>query len=103
MREYELIMVLSPEVDEAGVTSVVDRVTQFITQRGGSVTGQETWGLRKLAYPIQKFTEGNYIFTDFSFEPSSTKELDTSIKVSSEVIRHLLVKKETAHQEVSNQ
>ena len=87
-------MVLSPDVDESGLTSVVDRVTQFIEQRGGSITHQETWGLRKLAYPIQKFEEGNYTFTDFDFEPSHITDLDSRLKSSLEIIRYLLVKKE---------
>ena len=95
MREYELVMVLSPEVDDVGTAGVVDRVTQFITQRGGSITNQENWGLRRLAYPIQEFREGSYILAEFTFEPSSTKELEASLMASSEVLRHLLVKKES--------
>ncbi len=94
MRDYELVMVLSPEVDEEGVTATVDRVSQFITQRGGSLTNQERWGVRRLAYPIQKFLEGNYVLTQFTFEPNSTKELEASLRASGEVIRYLLVKKE---------
>ena len=95
MREYELVIVLSPEVDDVGTTGVVDRVTQFITQRGGAVTNQQNWGLRRLAYPIQKFREGSYILAEFTFEPGSTKELEASLTASGEVLRYLLVKKES--------
>ena len=87
-------MVLSPDVDESGLTSVVDRVTQFINEQGGYIANQEAWGLRKLAYPIQKFEEGNYTFTDFDFEPSHITDLDARLKSSLEIIRYLLVKKE---------
>ena len=95
MRDYELVMVLSPEVDEEGVTGVVERLTQFITERGGSLINQEHWGTRRLAYPIQKFREGNYVLTQFASEPGSARELEANLKASGEVIRYLLVKKET--------
>jgi small subunit ribosomal protein S6 len=85
-------MVLSPEVDEEGVTGVVGRITEFITGQGGSITRQENWGLRRLAYPIQKFREGNYVLAQMTLEPSVTRELEENIKASGEVLRYLLVK-----------
>ena len=85
-------MVLSPEVDEEGVTGVVDRITEFITGQGGSITRQENWGIRRLAYPIQKFREGNYVLAQMTLEPSVTRELEENIKASGEVLRYLLVK-----------
>lgn len=88
-------MVLSPEVDEEGVAGIVERVTRFITERGGSLVNQEHWGTRRLAYPIQKFQQGNYVVTQFAFEPSSAKELEANIKASGQVLRYLLVKRET--------
>ena len=94
MREYELVMVLSPEVDEDGVARTIDRVTQFIAQRGGSITNQEHWGTRRLAYPIDDFREGNYVLANLTFEPSLARELEANLKSSAEVIRYLLVKKD---------
>ena len=87
-------MVLSPQVDEEGVAGVVERFSKFITDRGGAISNQESWGTRRLAYPIQDFREGNYMLTQFSFEPGSTRELETSLKTSEEIIRYLLVKRE---------
>ncbi len=95
MRDYELVLVLSPEVDEEGVASTVERVNQFITERGGSLSNQDHWGTRRLAYPIQNFREANYMVTQFTFDPSSTVELEANLKSSGEIIRYLLVKKET--------
>ncbi len=95
MRDYELVMVLSPEVDEERANGVVERITQLITQRGGSITNQEHWGIRRLSYPIQKFREGNYMLAQFTCEPDSTKELESSLRAAVEVIRYLLIKKET--------
>lgn len=95
MRDYELVMVLSPEVDEEGEAGIVERVTRFITERGGSLVNQEHWGTRRLAYPIQKFKEGKYVVTRFAFDPSSARELEANLKTSGQVLRHLLVKRET--------
>ncbi|MBI4339491.1 MAG: 30S ribosomal protein S6 [Chloroflexi bacterium] len=93
MREYELVMVLNPEMDEETTASVVNRVTQSITERGGMLAKQDNWGLRRLAYPIQKYREGNYVLTQFSLDPKFTLELESSLRVTSSVIRHLLVLK----------
>jgi len=95
LTDYELMMVLSPDTDEQGITGVKDRLSQFITQRGGAVTNQANWGLRRLAYPIRKFREGNYVLTEFTFEPGPTKELEGTVKVWGEVLRYLLVKKDS--------
>lgn len=92
-REYELVMVLSPDMDEATTTGAIGRVTQFITERGGALVKQDTWGLRRLAYPIKKYREGNYVLTQFSMEPQHTKELESSLRVTASVIRHLLIEK----------
>ncbi len=103
MRDYELVMVLSPEVDQERVDGVVDRVTQYIADRGGSVEEKESWGLRRLAYPIQRFREGNYVRARFSFEPDSTKGLEASLKTSAEIIRFLLIKRDPKSQPKSKQ
>ena len=95
MRIYELVMVFSPELDEQEVANSVERVTHFISERGGSVNSQEEWGVRRLAYPILGFNEGKYLLTEFASEAAPVVELEASLKASSEIIRHLLVKKAT--------
>ena len=95
MRSYELVLVMSPEADEGQTTAAVERISRFITERGGSVDQQKPWGVRKLAYPIRKFREGNYIVTQLTLDPARTTELEASIQASGEVLRHLLVKKAT--------
>ncbi len=95
MRDYQLALVLSPELDEDGVTGITDRLSQFITQRGGTVGNLDKWGVRKLAYPLKKYQEGNYLRTEFTVEAQAAKELEASLKLWSEVLRHLLVRKET--------
>ncbi len=92
LRDYELVMVISPEVNEEEAANTLDRVARFITERGGSITNQEHWGLRRLAYPIDRFHEGNYFLTRLTLGPQIAKELEGSLRVSEEVLRHLLVR-----------
>ena len=97
MKDYELVMVLSPEDDETAVSSTLERLTRFVDEHGGTVTDQESWGLRRLAYPIKKFREGNYILTHLRLEPRFTQELDNSLMVTEGIIRHLLTKIGDSH------
>ncbi len=94
MREYELVIVISPEVEEEAATGVVERVSKFITDRGGEVTNQDDWGTQRLAYPIQDYREGNYVLTQFNSEPAAAKELDDALRAYQEIIRHLVMKRE---------
>ncbi len=94
MREYELIMVISPEVDEENATGVVERVSKFITDRGGEITNQDNWGTQRLAYPIQDYREGNYVLAQFNSEPATAKELDDTLRAYQELLRHLVTRRE---------
>ncbi|MCZ6615540.1 MAG: 30S ribosomal protein S6 [Chloroflexi bacterium] len=94
MRDYELVVVVSPEAGEEQTTETVERISRFITEQGGSVSNQEQWGVRRLAYPIQKFHEGNYFITEFTLEPAQAVELEASVQASQEILRHLLVKRD---------
>ncbi len=90
LRDYELVMVLSPEVGDEEVTATVERVTGFVAERGGSVVDQEHWGLRRLAYPIRNFQEGNYILTRFTLDSQDVRELDRTLTASQDLLRHLV-------------
>jgi len=94
MCDYELVTIINPEVDEEGVAKISDEVGKFITERDGVVEEVKQWGKRKLAYPIKKFMEGNYVLTRFKLEPKLIKEVEAEIKASEEVLRHLVVKAE---------
>jgi small subunit ribosomal protein S6 len=87
-------MVLDPELEDEQSSATVDRMTQFVTSRGGEVTNVNTWGKRKLSYPIKSRTEGNYIITHLRIEPARAAELEATLRLSEEVLRHLLVKTE---------
>lgn len=93
MRYYELMMVVVPQIDEEGLAVTLERVNHYVSERGGSVVRQERWGrLRRLAYPIKNYNEGNYILTHLEMEPQDAKDLETTLTLSEDVLRHLLVK-----------
>jgi small subunit ribosomal protein S6 len=92
MHDYELVAVISPEVDEDGMSKLVEKVTQSINSRGGIVEELKDWGKRKLAYPVRKFMEAEYIVARFKLMPKSVKELEKEIGASGDVLRYLVVK-----------
>jgi len=92
LRDYELVLVINPEIAEEDVPSTIDKVSQFITGRGGTVAGVNHWGRRKLAYPIHRHMEGNYVVTQFQLDPEQIAGLEASLGLAEEVIRHLVVR-----------
>lgn len=92
MRDYELVVIISPEVTDEEFPVTLEKMNQFITDRGGSITEVNQWGRRKLAYPIGNFMEGNYVLTQFKMEPKQTAELEASLRLTEEILRHLLVR-----------
>ncbi len=92
MNNYELIVIISPQILDEDVTKVMDKISDIITNRGGTITELNQWGRRKLAYAIGKYSEGNYALTRFKLKPELTKEVKNNLNLSNEVIRHLLVK-----------
>jgi small subunit ribosomal protein S6 len=91
MRDYELVAIISPELDEEGVSEIIDKVSRSIDSRGGVVEGVDKWGIRKLAYPIRKFMEANYVLTRFKLMPKSVKELEAEISALGGILRYLVV------------
>jgi len=92
MASYELVYILSPSVNEEELSSVISRVNDIIQRVGGNVIDIIQWGRKKMAYPIKKHTEGNYVLAKIELQPSCIKELEASLRLSGEVLRHLIVK-----------
>jgi small subunit ribosomal protein S6 len=92
MREYELTFIVRPEVDQEGLTAVIGEVQNLVESSGGTVQKVEPWGLRRLAYPIQRVREGQYVFMGVCLEPTGVAELERSLKLKETVIRHLIVR-----------
>jgi len=92
MHDYELLAMINPEVDEEGMSKIVDKMTQSINSRGGAVAEIKNWGKRRLAYPVKKFMEADYILARFKLMPKSVKELEREIGALGDILRYLVVK-----------
>ncbi len=92
LRDYELVVIFKPELKDETLNAAIENVSKAITGQGGVVSSVEPWGKRKLAYSIKHFMEGNYVLTKLKLKPASTQELETSLRISEEVVRHLLVR-----------
>jgi small subunit ribosomal protein S6 len=92
LQDYELVYILSPEIAEDALEARINNVSQFITAREGVISDVQKWGKKKLAYPIKHFLEGNYILAKFQMKPARARELEANLRISEEVIRHLLIK-----------
>ena len=94
MRNYELVTIISPDVDEEGVSKTIEKLDKSISDKGGTVGETNKWGRKKLAYPLKKFMEANYLLTRFNLEPKLVRELEREIKSWEGVLRFLVVKVE---------
>ena len=94
MRDYEMVMILSPEATESEAAATTRRISTLITDGGGSISNQENWGTRRLAYPIQRFIEGNYVITRCVMDARAATELDKTLNAAQDVLRHLIFRLE---------
>jgi small subunit ribosomal protein S6 len=92
VNEYELIVIFKPDLSEEKLTAAIENVKKFITVKGGVLSDTKSWGRRRLAYPIKHVMEGNYILYKFATLPSHNHELETNLRITEDVLRHLLVK-----------
>ena len=92
LHDYELVLIISPEVVNEALDSTIDNVNQFITEKGGIISNVEQLGKKKLAYPIRHFVEGSYVLVRFKLKPTLTKEFEAKLGISEEVLRHLLIR-----------
>lgn len=87
MRQYEMMVILDPEVEERTVAPSLDKYLSVITTEGGSVDKVDIWGRRRLAFEIQKKTEGIYAVVDFTATSATAKELDRQLGLNEVVLR----------------
>ncbi|MFC2034939.1 30S ribosomal protein S6 [Chloroflexota bacterium] len=90
--DYELVLVISPNVTEEEHEVRIDNVSQFIIGKGGTISDIERWGKKRLAYPIRHFIEGSYVLVKFKLRPEFGRELEAGLRISEEVLRHLLIR-----------
>jgi len=94
--QYELMVILHPELDERQVAPNLDKFLKVITNDGGSIDNVDVWGKRRLAYEIQKKTEGIYAVVNFTATSEATLELDRQLKLSELVMRTKVLRAEEA-------
>jgi small subunit ribosomal protein S6 len=94
MRRYELMLVLSPDVPDDKSQAVIDRPTRQIVAAGGRIIKVAPWGRRRLAYPIGRHREGSYHIVLFEAPPEALLEMEHSLLITEEVIRHLVTRVE---------
>ena len=90
MRSYEVTFIIDPVLEDAAKDTTVETV-QSIIAADGEVEKVDVWGMRKLAYPIDKKEEGYYVVVDFKGNATLPKELDRRLRISDNVIRHIIV------------
>ncbi|MCL5256305.1 MAG: 30S ribosomal protein S6 [Chloroflexi bacterium] len=96
MRDYELMLVISPDLTDENIPGVEERIKQAIGNHGGEVTevlDAAPWGRRRLAYPIGAFRDGYYVIMQLKLSPEQTTTLERDLQLTEEVMRYLLVRK----------
>ncbi len=93
MRDYEVVFIVHPDLDENAVKGVVDRVQGWITDSGGTVVKLDPWGKRRLAYIIRKQREGQYFLMEAQFAPAFSAELERNLRFLEPVMRFSIISK----------
>ncbi|MCP4871887.1 MAG: 30S ribosomal protein S6 [Proteobacteria bacterium] len=93
-REYELTYIVRPDVDDDETTKVQEKITGVIEDQKGTMLRVDDWGVRKLAYDIQKFSKGRYVLLSFLSDPEAIAELERTMRIDDRIMRFLSVKVE---------
>jgi len=93
MREYEYVFIVHPDLDENAFKELIDKIKGWITGAGGQVVKVDLWGRRKLAYPIRKQTEGQYVLLDTVMSPDYSAELERNVRFLEPILRYLVTVK----------
>lgn len=93
LRDYEILYIVRPELDDDGVGQAVKGVETLIKNLGGETDKSDVWGRRRLAYEVAHVREGYYVLTDFKLDAERVKEMEATLKISDTVFRHLITRK----------
>jgi small subunit ribosomal protein S6 len=101
--QYELMVILTPEIDERQVAPTLDKFLKVITNDGGSIEKVDVWGKRRFAYEIQKKTEGIYAVVNFTATSEATQELDRQLKLNEQIMRTKVLRAEEAQAMIASE
>jgi small subunit ribosomal protein S6 len=91
-RNYELMLVLNPELDENALESLIDRIKQYLENSDAEILNFKSWGLRRMAYAINGQREGRYYLVHFAGIPENCSELERNLTITEGILRHLLTR-----------
>lgn len=92
MRIYEELFIVRPDATDEEVDPLIEQLKGVVTHAGGSIDKAEKWGVRKLAYRVTKYSEGQYILLQFNANPETVKEMERRLRVSDLVLKYLTVR-----------
>ena len=91
MRDYELVIIVTPDIDETATADVVEKVKSWITEAGGSIESFEEWGRQKLAYLVRNNKEGQYFLFNLKLEPTAVASLERNFGLQESIMRFLII------------
>lgn len=94
MNNYETVFILTPVLSEAQIKETVDKFTEQLKNSNAQIVNEENWGLKKLAYPIEKKSTGFYFMIEFEADPSVIKPFETSMRRDERILRYITVKQD---------
>lgn len=96
MNKYELALIVNAKIEDDARTAVVEKAKEYITRAGGTVTEVEDWGKKRLAYEIQKMSDGFFYFIQFDAPATTPIQLEDNVRIMDNVLRYLCVRKDEA-------
>ena len=94
MNKYELAVVVNAKIEDDARTATIEKVKEYITRYNGTITNVDDWGKKKLAYDIQKMSEGYYYFIQFDAEADCPAEVERHVRIMENVLRYLCVRQD---------
>jgi small subunit ribosomal protein S6 len=90
MRDYEVVVIAHPDLDEANFKALIEKVSGWITESGGSVVNTDVWGKQRMAYPILKQREGQYVLLHVQMAPTFCTTLERNIRLTESIMRFMI-------------
>ncbi|MDO7787276.1 30S ribosomal protein S6 [Desulforamulus aquiferis] len=94
MRNYELMYIIKPDVEEEKLNALVEKFKGLVEENGAEVTKLDKWGKRRLAYEVNHIKDGFYVLMQFKAEPAAAAELDRVMKITDDILRHMIVRED---------
>ena len=94
MNQYETVFILTPVLSDEQMKETVEKFKKILADNGAEIVNEETWGLKKMAYAIQKKSTGFYCLLEFKGEPTIVEKLETGFRRDEKVIRYITVKED---------